>query len=375
VNRLEQLAALGQSIWLDFIRRDILENGELATLIAEGVRGMTSNPTIFEQAIDGSEAYDAQIRQLGPAADAHTLYDALTGEDIRRACDLFRPVYDRTGGDDGLVSVEVSPLLATDTEATVKEARRLWAAIDRPNVMIKVPATLAGLPAIRSLIAAGVNVNVTLIFSQTRYEAVMDAYWDGIAERVAAGLSVGHVRSVASFFVSRVDTLVDRLLDEAAAANPGRASDLAALKGRAAVANAQLAYRRFQQRMASPAVVKLVAQGARPQRPLWASTSTKNPAYPDLLYVDTLVGPDTVNTVPPATLRAILDHALAERTVDRDFSGAEAVMAELRSAGIDMDAVTAQLEAEGVAAFEASFRKLLNGLAAKAERLRPAGVN
>jgi transaldolase len=375
VNRLEQLAALGQSIWLDFIRRDILENGELAALIAEGVRGMTSNPTIFEQAIDGSEAYDAQIRQLGPGADVHTLYDALTGEDIRRACDLFRPVYDRTGGDDGLVSVEVSPLLATDTDATVKEARRLWAAIDRPNVMIKVPATRAGLPAIRSLIAAGINVNVTLIFSQTRYEAVMDAYWDGIAERVAAGLSVRAVRSVASFFVSRVDTLVDRLLDEAAASNPGRASDLAALKGRAAVANAQLAYRRFQQRMASPAVAKLVAQGARPQRPLWASTSTKNPAYPDLLYVDTLVGPDTVNTVPPATLRAILDHALAERTVDRDFSGAEAVMAELRSAGIDMDAVTAQLEAEGVAAFEASFRKLLNGLAAKAERLRPAGVN
>jgi transaldolase len=375
VNRLEQLAALGQSIWLDFIRRDILENGELAALIAEGVRGMTSNPTIFEQAIDGSEAYDAQIRQLGPGADVHTLYDALTGEDIRRACDLFRPVYDRTGGDDGLVSVEVSPLLATDTDATVKEARRLWAAIDRPNVMIKVPATRAGLPAIRSLIAAGINVNVTLIFSQMRYEAVMDAYWDGIAERVAAGLSVRAVRSVASFFVSRVDTLVDRLLDEAAASNPGRASDLAALKGRAAVANAQLAYRRFQQRMASPAVAKLVAQGARPQRPLWASTSTKNPAYPDLLYVDTLVGPDTVNTVPPATLRAILDHALAERTVDRDFSGAEAVMAELRSAGIDMDAVTAQLEAEGVAAFEASFRKLLNGLAAKAERLRPAGVN
>ncbi len=375
MNRLEQLAALGQSIWLDFIRRDILENGELAALIAEGVRGMTSNPTIFEQAIDGSEAYDAQIRQLGPGADVHTLYDALTGEDIRRACDLFRPVYDRTGGDDGLVSVEVSPLLATDTDATVKEARRLWAAIDRPNVMIKVPATRAGLPAIRSLIAAGINVNVTLIFSQMRYEAVMDAYWDGIAERVAAGLSVRAVRSVASFFVSRVDTLVDRLLDEAAASNPGRASDLAALKGRAAVANAQLAYRRFQQRMASPAVAKLVAQGARPQRPLWASTSTKNPAYPDLLYVDTLVGPDTVNTVPPATLRAILDHALAERTVDRDFSGAEAVMAELRSAGIDMDAVTAQLEAEGVAAFEASFRKLLNGLAAKAERLRPAGVN
>jgi transaldolase len=375
VNRLEQLTALGQSIWLDFIRRDILENGELANLIAEGVRGMTSNPTIFEQAIDGSEAYDAQIRRLGPAADAHTLYDALTGEDIRRACDLFRPVYERTGGEDGLVSVEVSPLVATDTDATVKEARRLWTAIDRPNVMIKVPATVAGLPAIKSLIAAGINVNVTLIFSQTRYEAVMDAYWDGIAERAADGLPVSAVRSVASFFVSRVDTLVDRLLDEAAAANPGRAAALAALKGRAAVANAQLAYRRFQQRMASPAVAKLVAQGARPQRPLWASTSTKNPAYPDLLYVDTLVGPDTVNTVPPATLRAILDHALAERTIDRDLPGAEAVMAGLASVGIDMDAVTAQLETEGVAAFEASFRKLLDGLAAKAERLRPAGVN
>lgn len=369
MNRVEQLAALGQSIWLDFIRRDLLHNGELERLIALGLRGMTSNPTIFEKAIDGSDAYDAAIRRFGPVEDIHALYDALTWEDIRRAADLFLPVYEQAGGRDGFVSIEVSPLLARDTAATVAEARRIWKAVARPNVMIKVPATLAGLPAIRTLIAEGLNINVTLIFSLTRYEAVIDAFWSGLEDRARSGQPVAPVASVASFFVSRLDTLVDKLLDAEAARDPGRAADLRQLAGRAAVANAQLAYERFQQSLASPRVQELRRLGAQVQRPLWASTSTKNPAYPDLLYVDTLVGPDTVNTVPPATWDAIMDHAAAVRTVDRDVSRAHATMEALARAGIVMDAVTDQLEREGVAAFEESFRTLMQGLEKKARQV------
>jgi transaldolase len=363
-NRIQALTELGQSIWLDFIRRDILNNGELAARVAQGVRGLTSNPTIFEKAIDGSDDYDDAIRAFG-SADIQALYDHLTVSDIQQAADILRPVYDGSGGTDGFVSLEVSPLLARDTDRTVSEAQRLWRAVDRPNLMIKVPATAAGVPAIRRLIAAGLNINVTLIFSLARYRDVMTAYMSGLEDRLAAGGRIDQVHSVASFFVSRVDTLVDQRLD-ALAAQRAAAADL---KGKAALANAKLAYRQFQDVTASPRWQSLHDHGAHVQRPLWASTSTKNPAYPDLLYVDNLIGPDTVNTVPPATLDAILDHAVPARTVDAGVEDAERVIRQLEDLGIGMDAVTDQLEQEGVASFEASFRTLMAGLEHKARQL------
>jgi transaldolase len=374
LNNMERLAREGQSLWLDFIRRDWLMDGRVARHIEAGLRGMTSNPTIFEQAIDSDEsgsAYDAEVRRLvreQPEIAAHAVYDALTWEDIRRAADLFLPVYQRLDADDGYVSVEVSPLLARDTEGTIREAHRIWDAIAHPNVMIKVPATKAGLPAIRQLLADGLNVNVTLIFSVARYREVMAAHREGLEARHAQGLPLDRVRSVASFFVSRMDTLVDRLLDETAARDPARTDELSALKGRAAVANAKLAYREFQRELDTPAQRALAAAGARPQRPLWASTSTKNPSYPDLLYVEPLVGPDTVNTVPPKTLEAILDHARVSRTVDRDVEQAEADTRALEAHGIDLDAVTSQLEVEGVRSFERSFETLMAGIEQKIRR-------
>jgi len=375
MNTIERLAQAGQSIWLDFIRRDWLEDGRVAAQIQAGVRGMTSNPTIFEQAIDSSEggaAYDASLRALlarDASVDAQAAYDALTWDDIRHAADLFRPVYDRLSADDGYVSVEVSPLLARDTAGTIQEAHRIWSAIDRPNLMIKVPATKAGLPAITALIADGLNVNVTLIFSVSRYLEVMAAYMDGLEARHAAGLPLDRVRSVASFFVSRMDTLVDRLLDEEAKAHPDRAAALMQLKGKAAVANAKLAYQEFIRVHAHPRFERLAEAGARRQRPLWASTSTKNPAYPDLLYVEPLIGPDTVNTVPPATLAAILDHGQVARTVDQGVEQARQDTDALIAQGIDVDAVTRQLETEGVASFERSFQTLMDSIRGKLSRL------
>lgn len=375
-NRVEALAALGQSIWLDFIRRDWLADGRVAAHIDQGLRGMTSNPTIFEQAIDsaeGGDAYDAALRQLvqeRPAATAQDAYDRLTWDDIRRAADLFLPRYQALAADDGYVSVEVSPLLARDTAATVREAHRIWDALARPNVMIKVPATKAGLPAITALIADGINVNVTLIFSIARHRQVMDAYIAGLADRHQRGEPLGHVRSVASFFVSRMDTLVDRLLDERAAAHPAERERLGALSGQAAVANAKLAYQAFAERHREADFSALAAAGARRQRPLWASTSTKNPAYPDLLYVDPLIGPDTVNTVPPKTLAAILDHAQVAATVGDHLDEAAASLAALTRAGIDLAAVTDQLEADGVASFEKSFETLMASLDAKLRQAR-----
>jgi transaldolase len=309
---LHELHALGQSVWLDYIRRGILDNGELEEMITRyDLRGVTSNPSIFQQAIGDSDDYDDAFDLLaGEGAEAAEAYEEMAVDDIRRACDLFRSVYDRAAGADGFVSLEVSPELAHDTDATVVEARRLWAAVDRPNLMIKVPGTDAGLPAIEQLLFEGMNVNVTLLFSVANHERVMEAFLRGVERRMEAGRPVDRVASVASFFVSRVDSSVDAALE-------GIGGERAlGLRGRAAVANAKLAYARFREVFSGPRWERLAAAGAQVQRPLWASTSTKNPAYRDVIYVEELIGPDTVNTMPLATVKAFADHGVARRTVD-----------------------------------------------------------
>lgn len=358
MNPIRAIQDVGQSLWYDNIRRGLLDSGELAQLIAQGITGITSNPTIFEKAIDGSNDYDAAIEDLAPTVGSvDALYDALVLDDIARGADLLRPVYERTQGKDGYISIEVPPTMAEDTAATVHEAHRLFKALNRPNIMIKVPATPAGIPAIRQLIADGLNVNVTLIFSLEAYADVIDAYLTGLADRHARGLPLDRIASVASFFVSRVDTLVDRLIAERGLDN--------ALQGKAGIANAKLAYQLFLERFASPAFQTLKEHGAMVQRPLWASTSTKNPAYPDLLYVEALIGPDTVDTLPPATVDAILDHGRASRTIDADVNQAKDVIARLESGGIAMKAVTDQLLREGVASFHQSFVTLRASLEKK----------
>ncbi|AEJ39241.1 transaldolase [Sulfobacillus acidophilus TPY] len=362
MNRLQQIAQLGQSLWYDNIRRGILESGELARLIDQGITGVTSNPTIFEKAINGSHDYDADIRALvkqGLTVDA--IYDHLVLEDIGRGADLLRPIYDQTAGVDGYISIEVPPTLAQDTQKTIDEAHRLYQALNRPNIMIKVPATPEGIPAIETLIRDGIPVNVTLIFSLNAYRAVMEAYIRGLEARLEQGLPVNGVASVASFFVSRVDTLIDQLI-QTHGLNPE-------WQGRAAIANAKLAYRLFQETFAGPRWDRLKNAGARVQRPLWASTSTKNPAYPDLLYVEALIGPDTVDTLPPATVDAILDHGQAARTVDQNVDEARQFIETLEKAGISMDAVTDQLLAEGVQSFNQSFVTLMQSLTRKRVRV------
>jgi transaldolase/glucose-6-phosphate isomerase len=369
-NAIQELRAYGQSIWYDNIRRGLLTSGELARLVGLGVAGVTSNPTIFQKAIGETDEYDDDLRGMTGRSDtAMLLYERLAFEDIQRAADILLPVYDRTDGADGFVSLEVPPALAHDTDSTVAEATRLFDLLGRPNVMIKVPGTPAGIPAVRRLIAAGVNVNVTLLFSVDAYDAVMDAYLAGLEDRAAAGHDLRYVASVASFFVSRVDTLVDSLLQ--ARSRQGE-TGLDRLMGRAAVANARIAYTHFRRAFDSERFERLALKGARLQRPLWASTSTKNPAYSDLLYVATLVAPDTVNTVPPATLDAILDHGHFTRSLEPGIEDARRTMAELAAAGIDLRAVTDQLLAEGVKAFADSFDKLLADIQAKAERLTGA---
>ncbi|MEM7049590.1 MAG: bifunctional transaldolase/phosoglucose isomerase [Acidobacteriota bacterium] len=357
MNPLRRLSDQGQAVWLDFIRRKLLVDGGLARLIeADGLRGMTSNPSIFQQAIGGSDDYDEELQELlgrRPATTASELYEALAIEDIRRAADLLAPVYGDTGGDDGYVSLEVSPYLAHDTEATLVEARRLWQAVDRPNLMIKVPGTAAGVPAIEELTAEGINVNVTLLFSLSDYEAVAQAYVRGL-ERCTRPQQVA---SVASFFVSRVDSAIDRQLDGIAGAE--------ALLGKAAIANAKVAYRRFQEIFGDSRFAALKARGARPQRVLWASTSTKNPAYRDVLYVEELIGRDTVNTLPPKTLEAFRDHGEVRSTLDQGVDEARGQLAALADHGVDLDAVTDQLQADGVAAFARSFDDLLAAVEGK----------
>jgi transaldolase len=364
MSKLDQLAELGQSIWLDFIRRSLITSGELQELVDGGLRGMTSNPTIFDKAISGSDDYDEALRDLvTEGGTVQEIYEALAMEDIRLAADVLRPVYDRSDSLDGYVSLEVSPKLAHDTAGTVEEALWLFAALDRPNVMIKVPATPAGLPAIETLIAAGLNINVTLIFSLDQYRAVAEAYIAGLEKLAASGGDLAHSASVASFFVSRIDSAVDAALE---AGGP----EGAATQGKTAVASAKVAYALFEEIFAGQRWERLAASGARVQRPLWASTSTKNPAYPDTMYVDTLIGPHTVNTLPPATLKDFQDHGTVALTVREGVEGARQHLARLPELGVDLEAITQKLLDDGVASFARSFDSLLASVGQKSAQLR-----
>ena len=351
----------GQSPWLDNLQRGYLTSGNLASLVERGVRGLTSNPTIFQKAIQGSSDYDEQFRsEIQKGSSAREAYWELVLQDIHGALDVFANLYSKSNGSDGFVSVEVDPSLAHDTAGTLSAARLLHERISRPNVMIKIPATQAGLPAIREMIAEGRNVNVTLIFSLSRYQDVMDAYIDGLEQRMASGSPVSNIASVASFFISRVDNEIDKRLD--ALGTP----PALALRGTAAVNQARLAYAAFQKTFSGPRWDALAKAGAAVQRPLWASTSTKNPAYPDTLYVDQLIGPDTVNTLPDATLEAFADHGTLARTIDQNIGVSRRQWAELAMNAIDVDEVAAQLEAEGVASFMKSFDELIGVLEDKA---------
>ncbi len=374
MNPIEALERLGQSVWLDTIDRELLTSGGLRRLIAEeGVLGVTTNPTIFEHALSHGTAYDAAVAALTAAGpgDAAALFESLAVEDVSAAADQLRPVYDRTGGADGFVSIEVAPTRAFDTAGTITEGRRLWSRVGRPNVMVKVPGTVEGLPAIEQLIADGVNVNITLLFSVDMYRRVIDAYLSGLERRVKAGEPLAALHSVASFFVSRVDTEVDRRLEAQAAAakGPEERGRVEALLGRAAIANAKLAYEAFQASVATPRFQALRARGATVQRPLWASTSTKNPRYVDTIYVDGLIGPDTVNTMPLVTLRAFRDHGTAACTVDRGLDEARATLAELERRGISLRQVTDQLVVDGVRKFSDSYNSLLAALETKRDAL------
>jgi transaldolase/glucose-6-phosphate isomerase len=373
-NPIQQVQSLGQSIWYDNIRRGLLVSGELKRLIDLGVTGLTSNPTIFEKAISGSTDYDDALLSLALAGrSANEIYEALTLEDIQAASDLLRPIFDRTGGADGYASLEVNPHLAHDTEGTVAEAKRLFAALGRPNVMVKVPATPEGIPAVRRLIGEGVNVNVTLTFSLDAYSQVRDAYIGGLEDLARAGGDVSKVASVASFFVSRVDTAVDALLQERIM--HGDTEGVApTLLGRAAIANAKLAYRDFKTTFGGRRFTGLRRRGARVQRPLWASTSTKNPNYSDVMYAESLIGRDTVDTLPEATLTAFLEHGRAAETLEQGLEEAEQVMASLEDAGISMEHVTAKLLADGVKAFADSFDKLIANIEDKRARLLAQGL-
>jgi len=371
-NTLQQLRDHGQSPWLDYITRDILKNGRLQELIALGIVGLTSNPTIFQKAISGSELYDDELRRLvreGKSVDE--IYDALVLDDIRAASSILRPVYDRTNGRDGLVSIEEPPRLAYDTPQSIEEARRLFHYLNLPNVMIKIPGTPAGIPAFQQAISEGINVNVTLVFSLENYRKVAQAYIAGLEERAAAGQPIDRIASVASFFVSRVDTAVDHKLDQLIEAtyDEARTNELRALQGKAAIANAKLAYDAYKEIFAGARWDALAHKGARTQRCLWASTSTKNPKYRDILYAEQLIGPDTVDTMPPQTIKAFLDHAVVERTVDKDVDQARAALAAIEKAGISMDAVTLQLQQDGVKLFADSFDELIDAISARRQEM------
>ncbi len=354
-NPLLRLHQLGQSVWLDYIQRDLIDNGGLERLIREdGLAGVTSNPAIFEKAISSGHEYEAPIRELARRGlRAAALYEALTLEDVMRAADLFRPLYEETQGSDGFVSIEVSPHLARDTTATIAEAQRLWAALKRPNVMIKVPATREGLPAIRTLIAAGINVNVTLLFSVARYREVIEAWMEGLEDRVRAGAPLGSVASVASFFLSRIDTLVDKQLDKLGT------GEARALRGQAAVASACLAYQTYLKIKKETRWQVLARQGARTQRLLWASTGTKDPAYSNVMYVEPLIGRETVNTLTPETLVAYRDHGNPAARIEGGSEAASLLSVTLNVFGIDLDEIGRQLEEEGIRKFVEPYDKLL----------------
>jgi transaldolase len=370
MSKLTELENMGQSIWLDYIQRSMITSGELKQLIDIGLRGVTSNPAIFEKAIAGSNDYDEDLKQLLKTDQPiEQVYETLAFKDISLAADQLRGVYDSSSGKDGYVSLEVSPELAYDTEKTIIEARRLFETVNRPNVMIKVPATQAGLPAITELIGSGINVNVTLIFSLENYKNVAAAYQAGLEKLASTGPVVkgGHaidkVASVASFFVSRVDTAVDTELEKIGASE---------LLGKIAVANSKIAYMEYKKILAQSRWQQLADKGAGVQRVLWASTSTKNPAYPDNLYVDELIGPDTVNTLPPATLESFMDHGRVAQTLTRGLAEAQGQLAKLADLGIDLEAITQKLQDDGVVAFAKPFKKLLESIAEKCKLLKAA---
>ncbi|HKR07755.1 MAG TPA: transaldolase [Gemmatimonadaceae bacterium] len=368
-NRLGELHDVGQSIWLDSIDRRMLHDGELERRIRDdALTGMTSNPTIFQKALASSNAYDEQITEAEDKnLSSWELFELLETTDVRDACDRFAGVFSSTRGADGYVSIEVSPGVSNSADATVEEARRLWKTVNRPNVMVKVPGTVEGATAVRRLISEGVNVNITLLFAIEAHERVIDAYMTGLEDRVKAKLPIDGLASVASFFVSRVDTEIDKRLDAliAKATNQQEKERLAMLKGRSAIANAKLAYRLFQQKFSGPRWEALAKQGARVQRPLWASTSTKNPEYRDVMYVEELIGPDTVNTMPPATIDAFRDHGVVDRSVDKKLAAAEGLLKEIEAVGISVKEVTAKLLVDGIASFQKSFDELMAGLESK----------
>jgi transaldolase len=366
---LEDLAANGVAVWLDDLSRELLAGGDLAKLITDrGVVGVTTNPTIFASALSKGDRYEDQVKQLvAKGADTDTAVFEITTDDVRTACDVFTDVFNRSQHLDGRVSIEVDPRLAKDTDATVESAKKLWATVDRPNVLIKIPATLAGLPAITAAIAEGISVNVTLIFSLERYRGVMDAYLAGLEQAKQKGIDLSTIESVASFFVSRVDTEIDKRLDAVGS------DEAKALKGKAGVANARLAYQAFEEVLATARWQELAAAGAKVQRPLWASTGVKNPAYPDTLYVVDLVAPDTVNTMPGATLEAVFDHGeIKGDQVRGHYADASATMDQLAGVGIDYDDVVKVLEDEGVDKFEKSWGELLESVTNELERARAA---
>jgi transaldolase/glucose-6-phosphate isomerase len=367
-SKLQQLNAAGQAVWLDFVDRKFLADGGLKKLVAEdALTGVTSNPSIFEKAMGSGDAYDAGFAAFLSKGDASVTdtYEAQAIVDIQAAADDLRPVYDRLDGRDGYVSLEVSPYLANDTEATIAEARRLWTAVDRPNLMVKVPGTAAGVPAIRQLIADGLNINVTLLFSLDAYKAVAEAYVAGLEARMSAGRPVDRIASVASFFVSRMDAQIDKAIDDRIAAGDAHADDLKAIRGKVAIANAKLAYVHYEELIATKRWLAIEAKGAMPQRLLWASTGTKDPAYPDTLYVDSLIGPDTVNTMPPKTMDAFRDHGTVRETLTEDIAGARHVLAEAHQLGLHLGDVTTKLVTAGVTLFADAADTLLGAVAGK----------
>ncbi|HLB11069.1 MAG TPA: transaldolase [Gemmatimonadaceae bacterium] len=373
MNRLQQLHDAGQSIWLDFIDRSLLRGGELERRIdRDALTGMTSNPTIFEKALAEGHAYDAQLAGASPDLSAWELFELVETDDVRAACDIFRPVHEKSRGVDGYVSIEVSPGAAHSVDDTIAEARRLWAEVERPNVMIKVPGTTEGAAAARRLLADGINVNITLLFSLDAYAAVIESYLAALEERAKRGLPLSTIASVASFFVSRVDTEAEKRLDAIVAKDPSRADEAKAFRGRVAVANAKLAYALFLEKFSGARWEALGSRGARVQRPLWASTSAKNPAYRDVVYVEDLIGPDTVNTMPPATITAFADHGVTKRTVDTNIDAERALIAKLEQFGVPIVSITDTLLREGLASFEKSFDTLIAGLESKRRTLGAA---
>jgi transaldolase len=376
MNRLQKLADEGQSIWLDNIDRAMLHNGDLEKRVAEdSLTGMTSNPTIFEKALAEGSEYDEQLANAPQGLTPSQLFELVETTDVQSACDIFAGVYSKTRGGDGYVSIECSPAVANDAKATVAEAHRLWETVDRPNVMVKVPGTEEGALAVRQLTADGINVNITLLFSLEAHERVIDAYIAGLEDRVAAGNPIDHLFSVASFFVSRVDTEIDKRLDEMIkAANPADRDRLKMLKGRAGIANAKLAYRLFRRKFSdeNPSWKAVQERGARLQEPLWASTSVKNPAYRDVMYVEELIGSDTVNTMPPGLIDAFRDHGDVQRTVDKRLGAAEGLLREIEAVGISMKDVTGKLLTDGLASFQKSFDTLTTGIEQKMSSLTAA---